>query len=49
MKQPKIRYYIGKRQYVPDESDLLCASERDNYGNLSSGTSTGQRKAPTSS
>ena len=36
MKQPKIRYYIGKRQYVPDESDLLCASERDNYGNLSS-------------
>lgn len=29
------RYYIGGRQYVPEESDLLCSSERDGFGNLS--------------
>ncbi len=30
MKQErKPRYYIGKRQYVPEESDLLCASSGD--------------------
>lgn len=30
MKQEsKPRYYIGKRQYVPEESDLLCASSSD--------------------
>lgn len=31
--ESKVRYYIGKRQYVPDESDLLCASACDNFGN----------------
>lgn len=34
VKQGKLRYYIGKKQYVPDESDLLCASESDNFGNI---------------
>ncbi|MBD5548673.1 MAG: hypothetical protein HDQ97_14995 [Lachnospiraceae bacterium] len=34
MKQGKLGYYIGKKQYVPDESDLLCASENDNFGNI---------------
>lgn len=30
MKQEsKTRYYIGKRQYVPEESDLLCVSSSD--------------------
>lgn len=33
MKQEnKVRYYIGKQQYVPEESDLLCASENDTAG-----------------
>lgn len=31
--ESKIWYYICKKQYVPEESDLLCASERDNFGN----------------
>ena len=35
MSQGKVRYYIGKKQYVPSESDLLCASESDNFVNLS--------------
>lgn len=29
----KVRYYIGKKQYVPDDSDLLCASACDSFGN----------------
>lgn len=33
VKPGKIRYYIGKKQYVPQESGLLCASENDNFGN----------------
>lgn len=33
MKQEStIRYYIGKRQYVPAESDLLCTSAGDAAG-----------------
>ncbi len=33
MKQEgKDKYYIGKRQYVPEESDLLCASSGDTAG-----------------
>lgn len=28
----KVRYYIGKRQYVPEESDLLCVSASDIAG-----------------
>lgn len=35
MSQGKVRYYIGKKQYVPSESDLLCASESGNFVNLS--------------
>lgn len=35
MSHGKVRYYIGKKQYVPSESDLLCASESDNFGNPS--------------
>lgn len=26
-RKKKVRYYIGKKQYVPGESDLLCATE----------------------
>lgn len=32
-RKKKIRYYIGKKQYVPGESDLLCATEHDSFGN----------------
>lgn len=32
-REKKVRYYIGKKQYVPGESDLLCATERDSFGN----------------
>lgn len=32
MSHGKVRYYIGKKQYVPSESDLLCASESDTFG-----------------
>lgn len=34
MKQEKkVRYYIGKKQYVPEESDMLCSVQHDSFGN----------------
>lgn len=33
--KPKIRYYIGKKQYAPEKSDLLCVttSHPSSFGN----------------
>ena len=35
----KVRYYIGKKQYVPEKSDLLCVTENHTSG---FGNSTGK-------
>lgn len=34
MRNQKKRYYIGKKQYIPEESDLLCVSDKSDFVNI---------------